>query len=214
MKQLSTQEFLEFKQIRDGVVVLKNNALRIVLMVSSLNFALKSEDEQNGIIYQFQSFLNSLDFPVQILIQSRKLNMIGYLDKLKEIEKKEKHELIKTQITEYHKFIENIVTRGSIMQKTFYVVVPFSILETQGLTTSQIRKQLTRINKELTEDEFQRAKIQLLQRTEFVALGLRNSGLQAVPLNTLENVELFWGLHHPKEAERGYYPEFPLDLIE
>ncbi len=95
MAKFSTQEFLEFDQIRDGVIILKNKGLRVISMVSSLNFALKSAEEQNAILYQFQNFLNSLDFSCQILIQSRRLNIIGYLDKLEEIEKKEENELVK-----------------------------------------------------------------------------------------------------------------------
>lgn len=209
--KLSAQDFLGFEQIRDGIIILKNKGLRVVLMVSSLNFALKSEEEQNAILYQYQNFLNSLDFPCQITIQSRRLNIIGYLDKLKEIEKKEKNELLRTQISEYQKFIKKIIAEGSIMQKTFYVVVPFSIGETRGLKT---KKKIPKILGPLTEEEFQRSKIQLLQRVEFVALGLRGAGLQSIPLNTLEVVELLWSLHHPLEAERGYHPDIPPELIE
>lgn len=207
----STQDFLNFDQIRDGIIILKNKGLRSILMVSSLNFALKSTEEQNAILYQFQSFLNSLDFSCQILIQSRRLNMTGYLDKLKDIEKKEKNELLKIQINEYKKFIEQIVKGGSIMQKTFYVIVPFSIMETQSSTEK--KGKLPKIPV-LTEELFQRAKSQLMQRIEFVVLGLRASGLEAVPLTNLEITELFWGLHHPVQAEQGYYPEIPSELIE
>lgn len=214
MSKLSTQDFLEFNQIRDGIIILKNKALRAVLIVSSLNFALKSEEEQTAILYRFQSFLNALDFSCQILIQSRRLNIIGYLDKLKEIEKKEKNELLKLQIAEYQKFIESIIEEGSTMQKTFYIIVPFSIMETRGAPAVRKKRKLTKILAPLGEEEFKRAKIQLLQRVEFVVLGLRGCGLQAVPLNTLEIIELFWSLHHPVEAERGYYPEIPPELAQ
>ena len=206
----STQDFLEFDQLKEGVVILKNKGLRMILMVSSLNFALKSGDEQNAILYQFQSFLNSLDFPAQILVQSRRLNMTGYLDKLTIIEEKETNELMKIQVGEYRKFIEQIVGSGSIMQKTFYVIVPFSVSEMFFIEEG---KKLPKIP-QLTEDTFQRAKNQLLQRVEFVILGLRSSGLETVPLTNLEIAELFWSLHHPIEAERGYYPEIPSELIE
>lgn len=212
MVKPSTQEFLEFEQIREGIIILKNKALRVILMVSSLNFALKSEEEQRAILYHFQSFLNSLDFPCQILIQSRRLNIAGYLDKLGDIEKKEKNELLKLQIAEYQKFIESILAEGTIMQKTFYVVVPFSLIEAQA--SAGVKQRLPKLSAALTEEEFQRCKIQILQRAEFVALGLRGCGLQAVPLDNLEIIELFWGLHHPIEAERGYYPEIPLELAE
>jgi len=210
MAKFSTQDFLEFNQIRDGIVILKNKALRVVLMVSSLNFALKSTDEQNAILYQFQNFLNSLDFSCQILVQSRRLNIVGYLDKLEEIEKKEENELLKIQITDYRKFISNIMEGGTIMQKTFYVIVPFSLMEAQA---TEGQGKVLKIPA-LTEEMFQRCKSQLLQRVEFIILGLRSCGLQAVPLSTLELAELFWSLHHPLEAERGYYPEIPPELVE
>jgi len=208
--KLSTQDFLEFEQIKDGVIILKNKGLRTVLMVSSLNFALKSAEEQNAILYQFQNFLNSLDFSCQILVQSRRLNITGYLEKLSDIEKKEENELLKIQIIDYRKFIEQITKGGSIMQKTFYVIVPFSIMKA-SITTK--KGKLPKISA-LTEEVFQRCKTQLLQRVEFVILGLKASGLQAVPLTTLELSELFWSLHHPLEAEQGYYPEIPSELVE
>ncbi len=208
MAQLTTQDFLKFDRIRDGIIILKNKGLRMVLMTSSLNFALKSDDERQSILYNFQSFLNSLDFSCQILIHSRKINITGYLDKLKEIEKKEEKELLQIQIKEYNKFIKSLVQEGSIMQKTFYVVVPFSIAETKGISA---KKKIGKIA-ELTEAEFQRAKNQLFQRVEFAILGLRSCGLEAFPLQNLELAELFWSLHHPLEAERGYYPEIPEEL--
>ena len=208
--KLSTQDFLEFDQIKDGIIILKNKGLRTVLMVSSLNFALKSAEEQNAILYQFQNFLNSLDFSCQILVQSRRLNITGYLEKLAEIEKKEENELLKIQITDYRKFIEQITKGGSIMQKTFYVIVPFSIMKA-SITTK--KGKLPKISF-LTEEVFQRCKTQLLQRVEFVVLGLGASGLQAVPLTTLELSELFWSLYHPLEAEQGYYPEIPSELVD
>ena len=199
MAGASTQQFLTVEQMREGVIVLTNKALRGVLMVSSLNFALKSEDEQNATIYQFQNFLNSLDFPCQIVAQSRRLNITGYLEKLEDIAKKEKNELLKIQVSEYKKFIEQLVKGGSIMQKTFYMVIPFSITESQ---TSDETGKMPKILA-LTEEIFQRSKNQLLQRVEFVILGLRSCGLQAIPLTNLEISELFWALHHPIEAERG-----------
>lgn len=213
MAQLSTQNFLEFDQIKDGIIILKNKALRMVLMVSSLNFALKSQEEQNAIIYQFQNFLNSLDFSCQILIHSRRLNITGYLDKLKEIEEKEKDKLLKIQIAEYKKFIKSLIAGRSIMQKNFYVVVPFILGELKGRKTG-IKPKFPKILASLTEEEFRRARIQLLQRAEFVANGLRGCGLQSVPLNTPELIELLWSLHHPSEAEKGYYPEIPPELIK
>jgi len=104
MANLSSQQFLEFDQIKNGIIILKDKTLRAVLMVSSLNFSLKSEEEQSAIIYQFQSFLNSLDFQCQIVVQSRKTNITGYFDGLKKLEKNQKNELLKLQTSEYRKF--------------------------------------------------------------------------------------------------------------
>jgi len=210
MPKKTTQELLEIDQIREGVILLKNKALRGVLMVSSLNFALKSDDEQNATIYQFQSFLNSLDFPCQILVQSRRLNITGYIEKLKDLEKGQENELLKIQTTSYREFIESIIKEGVIMTKTFFIVIPFTLLESQGTPPSAFLKKPG--VPALTEDEFQRCKTQLWQRMEFLAMGLRRCGLQAIPLTTLELIELFWGLYHPQEAEVGYYPEIPPEL--
>jgi hypothetical protein len=211
MTKNTTQQFLEFEQIREGIMILKNKALRAILMVSSLNFALKSDDEQNAILYQFQNFMNSLDFSCQILVHSRRLNIASYLDKLKEIGKKEENDLLKIQIEEYSRFIEEIMAEGSIMQKVFYVVVPFTLLESRKTSSESKFKFPVKIPT-LTEEEFQRCKAQLQQRVEFVALGMRSCGLQAVPLNTQEMIELLWSFYHPQEAERGYYPEIPPEL--
>lgn len=212
MAQASTQQFLEIDQLREGVVLLRNKAMRGVLMVSSLNFALKSEEEQNAIIYQFQNFLNSLDFSLEVVVQSRRLNITGYLDKLKELEERQENELLRLQTAEYQKFIRDLIAGGAIMSKSFFVVVPFTLIEVPGMKaiTGLVRKQSVAT---LTEEQFQRCKSQLWQRMEFVALGLRRCGLQCVPLGTSELVELFWSLYHPEEAEVGYYPEIPPELI-
>jgi len=202
MAEITTQQFLEIEEIKQGLVILRDKSLRGILMVSSLNFALKSEEEQNAIIYQFQSFLNSLDFSIQLFVQSRRLNMTGYLDKLKELEEKQENELLKVQTAEYRKFVSGLLAEGIIMTKNFFVVVPFTLIEIPGMGKKE-RKGIS----VLTEEQFQRAKFQILQRMEFVALGLKRCGLQAAPLNTSELIELFWSLYHPEEAEVGYFPE-------
>lgn len=211
MPKTSAQQFLEIEQIREGVLVLKNKALRGILMVSSQNFALKSEEEQNAILYQFQNFLNSLDFSCQIIAQSRRLNITGYIEKLKEFERKQKNELLKVQTASYREFVESLIKAGSIMLKTFFVVVPFTLLESQGVAPTKLIR--SPIVSSLSEAEFQRCKSQLWQRVEFIALGLRRCGLQVIPLSTEELIELFWSSYHPKGAEVGYYPEIPPELI-
>jgi len=211
MAQSATQQFLEMKDIREGTLILKNNSIRGVIMVSSLNFALKSEEEQQGIIYQFQNFLNSLDFSLEIVVQSRVVNITGYLDKLSELEKNQQSELMKIQTAEYRKFIENLIAGGQILSKNFFVVVPFFLLELPGMAKSDKKKNQT--VKEMNDEQFQRARAQLWQRIEFVSIGLRRCGLQCVPLKTSELIELFWSWYHPDEAEIGYYPEIPEELI-
>ncbi len=208
----SSQQFLEVDQIREGVLLLKNKSLRGIIMVSSLNFALKSEDEQEAIIYQFQNFLNSLDFSLEIAVQSRMVNITGYLDKLEELEKKQKNELLKIQTAEYRNFIKTLVAGGQILSKTFFVTVPFTLIEMPGFQQDKgVFKKSDNLTQ--TEDQFQRAKAQLWQRMEFVILGLRRCGLQCAPLETSEIIELFWSLYHPEEAEVGYFPEIPPELI-
>ncbi len=210
-----SQQFLNFKQIREGTVILKNKALRGILLVSSINFELKSEEEQKAIIYQFQNFLNSLDFSCQIVVQSRRLNITGYFDKLKELEKKQENELLRLQTAEYRKFIEGLIDEGSIMRKEFLLVVPFTITEAKGISGGTMPfgspdDEYGGFGKEL----FQRCKEQLWQRMEFVAIGLKRCGLTAVPLTTPEIIELYWALYHPKEAEFGYYPEIMPELLK
>ncbi len=209
----STQQFLEVDQIRQGIMILKNKALRGIIMVSSLNFALKSEEEQTAIIYQFQNFLNSLSFSCQILIQSRKLNITGYIEKLKEIEKKQKNELLQIQTAGYREFVESLIEQGTIMSKNFYMVIPYTLAE--GSESRSNKKLWKKIEiPALTEENLKRCRAQLRHRTEFVVSGLRRCGLKAAPLTTAEIIELLWGLHHPKQAEKGYYPELPPELTE
>jgi len=218
MANLSTQHFLEFDQIKNGVIILKNKTLRSVLMVSSLNFSLKSEEEQSAIIYQFQSFLNSLDFQCQIIVQSRKTNITGYFDSLRKLEANQENELLKIQTSEYRKFIEGMVENETIMRKTFFVVIPYSLGETEQESTNNkgfSKKFFQKTNLTgLSEESFKRSRNQLWQRMEFVAIGLRRCDLTTTPLTTPELIELLWGWNHPKEAEVGYYPEILPELIK
>jgi hypothetical protein len=212
----TTQDFLDFEEIREGTIVLKNRAIRGVLLVSSTNFALQSQEEQDAVVYQFQSFLNSLDFSLQVVIQSRRLNITGYLDRLQELENKQTNELLKIQTTEYRKFVGSLIKGGSILAKNFFVVVPFTLLETApgGKDRSNPLKKRPKLAGKLSDNEFARMKTQLWQRLEFVALGLRRMGLHVAPLNSEEIIELLWTWYHPEEAEVGYYPEVPQELLQ
>lgn len=209
--KVPTQDFIPVEKIREGIIILKNQSLRGVLIVSSLNFGLKSADEQTAIIYQFQNFLNSLDFQTQILVTSRRINMTGYIDRLKKMEAEQKNDLLRLQTTEYINFIQEIIGGGSIMTKNFYVVLPyFPLVELTNFIPGKENEK----KGALTEQKFQAAKYQLYQRMEYVSLGLRRCGLNSAPLNTAEIIEFLWANHHPQEAEYGYYPELPPELTK
>ncbi len=206
---LSTQELLEIKQIREGLIVLKNNQLRGILMISSINFVLKSEEEQKAIIYHFQAFLNSLDFYLQIVVQSRRTNIRGYIDKIKELKKEQTNDLLRHQTAGYIDFLEEFVRKEDVYSKNFFVVVPYSVGETKTSTRDVVASR----KGTLSEEVFKRSRDQLYQRMEFVALGLRRCSLHSVPLTSSELIELLWSMHHPKQAEKGYFPEIPEELI-
>ncbi|OGZ78418.1 MAG: hypothetical protein A2358_02600 [Candidatus Staskawiczbacteria bacterium RIFOXYB1_FULL_37_44] len=219
MPESATQQFLEIQDIREGVLLLKNNGIRGVLMVSSINFALKSEEEQTAIIYAFQNFLNSLDFFCQIVIQSRNINITPYLDSLKDLEERQVNDLMRKQTSSYREFIKNMVVGDVVMTKNFYVVVPYNLMEILGVKSAgaDFLKQFSgnsQKNEPMKDDQFQRCKTQLWQRMEYLAMGLRRCGLEAVPLTTPELIELFWSIHHPDQAEIGYYPEILPELLK
>lgn len=204
MAKPSTQSFLEVERIENGIVFLKDKSMHGILMVSSLNFALKSFEEQEATILQFQNFLNSLDFSIQIVVQSRRLNLTGYLERLETIEKAQTNELLKRLTFEYRKFVAGLVETGQIFTKNFFVIVPFYPMEIPGVKKGE----------ELKKERLERAKVQLFQRIEFVALGLRRCGLEVILLRTPELVELYWSWHHPEEAEKGYFPEIPPEFFQ
>ncbi|MFA5178108.1 MAG: hypothetical protein WC427_00940 [Candidatus Paceibacterota bacterium] len=209
-----TQQFIPIKQIREGIMIMNDQSMKGMLIVSSINFALKSEEEQGAIIFNFQNFLNSLDFSCQIIVSSRKVNITGYIDKIKELELKQKNELLKIQTSDYRKFIEDLVSDGSIMNKSFYVVVPYyPLLELSASSAAQNLGGKSTPQSSLTEDFFQKGKYQLLQRIEYISLGLRRCGLKSATMGSEEVLELLWSLHHPKQAEMGYYPELPPEII-
>lgn len=203
------QQIIEIKEIKDDVMIMKDGSLRGVLLVSAINFLLKSEEEQNAIIYRFQQFLNSLEFPIEILIQSRKINLSPYIEKLKELEEKQENELLKVQTKDYREFIEKLSASEEIMTKSCFVIVPFYPLPLV-------------LGKKKTEEEFQpfeeikfkEWRNQLFQRMEFVAMGLKGCGLECGYLSTEELIDLFWSLYHPDEAEVGYHPLVPPELLK
>ena len=199
-----TQKFVEIKEIKDGVIILENGSLRCILMVSGINFELKSEDEQNIITYAYQNFLNTLDFSVQIVIHSRKLNIDNYLDKLAERQSTETNELLKNQISEYIEFIRSYVELNAVMAKNFFVVVPYDPISVPegGKKIFDLFKFGSKTKIPKVEESLEQKMIQLNQRTEQVINGLSQIGLRAVALNDEELIELFYNLYNPSNIER------------
>ena len=220
MPESATQQFLEIQDIKEGILLLKNNSIRGVLMVSAVNFALKSEEEQTAIIYAFQTFLNSLDFFCQIVVQSRNINITPYLDSLKDLEERQNNELLKRQTASYREFIKNLVVGDMVMTKNFFVVIPYNLMEIFGVKKG-LGKQIvgfgqpqSKQEQVMSDEDFQKCKTQLWQRLEYVSMGLRRCGLEAIPLTTPELIELFWAIHHPDQAEIGYYPDILPELLK
>lgn len=192
----AAQEFVPIKEIRDGVVILKDGSMRSLIMVSSLNFALKSPDEQQAIIMQFQNFLNSLDFSIQISLQSRELDIRPYISLLEGRFKDELGDLMKIQIKEYIQFIKSFVEQSEIMTKTFFVVVPFSPTVISG--GLNIGNKNSKESKAKT-DNFEENRLQLEQRMGVVQQGLTRCGLRSARLGTEEIVELYYKIFNPGE---------------
>lgn len=205
----ATQEFVPIKEVRDGVVILKDEGMRAVLLCSSLNFSLKSEDERNAILLQFQDFLNSLDFSIQIVIQSRRLDIRPYIALLEVQEKNQTNNLMKIQVREYIEFIRSFAENTNIMTKHFFIVVPyspaiFSSSPTQNL--SKIGSRLGISKKEgsdlIKETGFDESRSQLEERLAVVEQGLTRSGIRVARLGTEEVIELFYKAFNPGETEK------------
>ncbi len=195
----STQKYVDVEEIRDGVLILKTGALRAVLLVSSINFDLKSSDEQDAIISQYQNFLNSLDFPVQIVVQSRRFNIDPYIELLKEKEVQQANELLRFQMKEYQGFIKNLTEISNIMSKFFYVVIPFSPVE--NVQGGFFQKMGDIFNQKKTaglkNEIFDTYRTQLMQRVEHVVAGLSPMGIRATALQTEELIELLYNSYNP-----------------
>jgi len=198
----ATQTYLPIAEIKDGTVVLKDGTLRSVLLVSIINFALKSEDEQNALISSYVGFLNSLDFPLQVVMQSRKLQIQPYLDNLYKIEKELPNELLKVQIADYRAFVKELVEIGQIMTKRFYVVVPYDPLSNKKKSFFSRFKEVMKpaLTIRVKEERFQARKKDLESRVRQVVGGLESMGLQVVPLDTQSLIEIYYTSYNPDIA--------------
>ncbi|MBI2628292.1 MAG: hypothetical protein HYW71_02585 [Candidatus Niyogibacteria bacterium] len=206
MKSNPSQQLIPISEIRDDVVILKDGSFRMILMASSINFSLKSLEEQKAIISQYQYFLNTLDFSVQFLIHSASLDINPYLTMLKEKEKTQTNELLKIQTREYSEFIKNFIETNKIMSKTFYVAVSYTaaVVPAAGGLLESFKKLTGQKEKSSeSEEKFLEHKNQLWQRIDAVTEGLARCGVRTVPLKTEELIELFYQLYNPGETAEG-----------
>ena len=207
----AAQEFVPIKEVRNGVIILKDGGLRAVLIASSINLSLKSSEEQVAIINQFQSFLNGLDFSTQIVMQSRRLDIRPYLLMLEEREKHQQEKLLKIQTREYIEFIRSFTNEVNIMTKTFFVVVPYTstaIKSSAGMLDSLLggsgsKKQVADTQKAIDMASFEEKRSQLDQRVGVVMSGLSGLGIRSSQLKTEEVVELFYKTFNPGDISQG-----------
>lgn len=199
---VSTQQYLDILEIRDDVVILKNGTVLAVLLVASINFSLKSDEEQDAVIEAYVQFLNAIDYPLQIVIQSRRLDIDDYLDTLKDVEKKQTNELLQLQTKDYRQFISELVQIADIMTKRFYIVIPyapkadrpakfFSRLFDIFAPTSTIH---------LKQKQFDQFRLELFKRVDNTVNALASAGLKSVVLDTQSLIELYYNSYNPETS--------------
>jgi len=206
-----TQDFVPIKEIRDGITVLKDGGLRTILMASSLNLFLKSQEEQEATIRNFQSFLNSLEFDIQINIQSRRLDIRPYILRLEERLKEQTEDLLRTQTAEYIGFIKWFTQTTNIMDKHFYIVIPYSYAPlSQKNTGSTLKKYIPflggsdkKTDTEKESEKFEEMRSQIEQRISIIQGGLSGFGIRSVQLGTQEVLEVYYKIFNPGETERS-----------
>lgn len=199
----STQQYLDIAEVKDDVVVMRDGTLRAVLLVSSINFALKSEDEQNAVINSYVMFLNNLSFMLEIVIQSRELDIDNYISFLQEKEKQQINRLLKIQTSEYIEYIKELTSLGKIMNKRFFVVVPYNPLSEKRKSffssLGEAIKPATSIK--LKDRSFRRYREMLSRRLESVAGGLESMGVSVARLDTQSLIELYYKTYNPETAK-------------
>lgn len=195
----STQKYIDIGEIKEDIVVMRDGTMRAVLLVSSINFALKSEEEQNAIIGSYVSFLNNISFPLQIIIQSRELNIEDYILRLKEKEKEQTNELLKMQTGDYIAYIQELVAMSKIMNKKFYIVVPYNPLSDKQKGFFPRLLDLFRPDStiKMKEKVFNARRKEIMRRVDNVLGGLSSMGLSSVQLDTQSLIELYYNTYNP-----------------
>lgn len=202
-KLQTTKDFVQIAEIRENVLVLKDGSLRSIMEIGSMNFELKSADEQVAIIQNFQNFLNSIDFPLQIVVNSRKLDVGPYIKSLETLGESLKNELLKIQAVEYTRFIKGLTELTNIMAKKFYVVVPFHAIEAAPQTKAGFFGAIksvvapSKFAKTLTNEELENYKVQIGQRIGIIIEGLSGLGIETRTLAGDELMNLFYSYYNP-----------------
>ena len=209
----SSQSLISLQQIKKGVIILKSGSLRSVLEVSGINFDLKSEEEQSSVLMSWRNLINNLDFPLQVIAHSRRVNIESYLNFLQEKIDQETNNLLKLQGEDYHTFIKGLVTGNNIMKKKFYVIVPYDpiMIKTKTIlsqiaeaykTLLNLRHQAFSATIPLSDESFNQHYQQLMIRQNNIITNLTRMGLQSHPLTTKELIELFFNSYNPEAFER------------
>jgi hypothetical protein len=194
------QKFIEIKEIKNGVAIMKDNSMKAVCACSSINFDLLSQTEQEALVARFQEFLNALDFPIQIIVASRHFRIDDYLNQIKELEKTQTNELLRIQTSEYINFVQSFVEFANIMSKSFYVIVPFNVIESKQEGFFDKVKNIissTKPSKQKFEiEKFNQYKTQLGQRVSMVLDGLQGLGIKTIPLNDEQLTQLYFEFYN------------------
>ena len=199
----TSQDFVPLRDVKDNVVILKNGQMFMVLLASSINFALKSVDEQEAVLRQFQSFLNTIDFSLQFYIQSRRLNIEPYLKQLQDREDKQDNDLMRIQLREYMQFVRTFTEEVDVMSKSFFVVVPYTPVAANLQSNLKDFKNLSGGKKNVYFDDknFAEHKLQLEQRVTLVEQGLSRVGVRTILLQNEELVEMYYHIFNPGDVE-------------
>jgi len=195
----STQEHLEIEDIKEGIVILKDGGACLVIAVTSINYDLLSEKEQEAIVYAYASLLNSLNFPIQIVIRTQQKDVSAYLNLLKEVAEKEKRPLIREQILKYAKFVEETVKKNNVLDKKFYIVVPMSALEIGA--AKAFTAAITPGKRKLPFPKayiLEKAKINLYPKRDHILRLLNRLGIKGKQLETRELIKLFFEIYNPE----------------
>ncbi|HTH93568.1 MAG TPA: TraC family protein [Candidatus Paceibacterota bacterium] len=195
------QQFVPVQEVRDGIVVLKDGTLCTVVLVSSINLSLKSAEEQQATLQQFQNFLNTIDFPIQIVVQSRRYDIRPYILTLENRLKDQTEQLLQVQTREYIQFIQTFTEQVNIMRKSFFVVIPYipPVLAQKG-GVGKVFSFLRKAPTPGTVSDFEEERTQLEERVSVVDQGLTRLGLRLVQLGTQEVIEVLYKTFNPGET--------------